>query len=115
VENCVNHGIREMAGEGKIWLCVYAQGDTTCISIRDNGTGMSRETIEHIQNGSYRTESTETNGIGMDNVIARLRLFTGCEDVMSIQSQGENQGTEVVLFIQNKVGEEFDVQNYVGG
>jgi sensor histidine kinase YesM len=114
VENSVNHGIREMAGEGRIRLSVYAQEDTTCISIRDNGTGMSAETIERIQNGSYSASSAETNGIGMDNVIARLRLFTGNDEVMSIISQGENKGTEVVIYIQNRDWEESDVQDYVG-
>ena len=41
VENCVNHGIREMSGEGRIWLKVYhGEEDTLVISIRDNGIGM---------------------------------------------------------------------------
>jgi sensor histidine kinase YesM len=114
VENSVNHGIREMAGEGRIWLSVYAQEDTICISIRDNGAGMSAETIERIQNGSYSADSADTNGIGMDNVIARLRLFTGNDEVMSIISPGENKGTEVVIYIQNRDWEESDVQDYVG-
>jgi sensor histidine kinase YesM len=114
VENSVNHGIREMAGEGRIWLSVYAQEDTTCISIRDNGAGMSAETIERIISGSYSAASADTNGIGMDNVIARLRLFTGNDEVMSIISPGENKGTEVVIYIQNRDWEESDVQDYVG-
>jgi chorismate synthase len=50
----------------------------------------------------------------MDNVIARLRLFTGNDEVMSIISQGENKGTEVVIYIQNRDWEESDVQDYVG-
>jgi sensor histidine kinase YesM len=99
VENCVNHGIREMAGDGRIWLSVYAQGDVTCISIRDNGAGMRPETIEKVLRGSYSADSAATNGIGMDNVIARLRLFTGSEDVMYIHSPGKDRGTEVVIYI----------------
>ena len=47
VENSVNHGIREMNGEGKIRLKVYhVDGDTLGISIRDNGIGMDPDTIE---------------------------------------------------------------------
>jgi sensor histidine kinase YesM len=115
VENSVNHGIREMAGEGKIWLQVYAQMDLVCVSIRDNGAGMSSEIIEKVLDGSYQEEGAASNGIGMDNVIARLRLFMGCEDVMSIQSPGKDQGTEVVLYLQNKERGETDVQDYAGG
>ena len=50
VENCVNHGIREMSGEGRIWLKVYhGEKDTLVISIRDNGIGMDAEIIEKLK------------------------------------------------------------------
>lgn len=111
VENCVNHGIREMAGEGKIWLSVYRLEDTACISIRDNGIGMSEETIEKVMSGAYKEEelTTDSNGIGMDNVIARLRLFTESQEVMSIISKGINMGTEVIIYLPLKEREEYDV------
>lgn len=108
VENCVNHGIREMAGEGRIWLNVYQIDDVMHISIRDNGIGMSSATIAKVLSGTYREEelATDSNGIGMDNVIARLRLFTESEDVMSIISEGENQGTEFIIYLPNREREE---------
>ncbi len=111
VENCVNHGIREMAGEGKISLSVYQLEDVACISIRDNGVGMSKEAIEKVLSGTYREEELtgDSNGIGMDNVIGRLKLFTECEDVMSIVSEGEDKGTEVILYLPIKEREEDDV------
>ena len=102
VENCVNHGIREMDGEGRIWLSVYRVDDVVCISIKDNGIGMSRETIDEIMSGTYRDKelAAGSNGIGMDNVIARLKLFSESDNVMSINSEGENQGTEVIIYLQ---------------
>lgn len=111
VENCVNHGIREMAGEGRIWLSVYRIDDTACISVRDNGIGMSRETIDKVMRGVYRKEelSSGSNGIGMDNVTARLKLFTGNDDVMSIISEGRDKGTEVIIYLQIKEQEEDNV------
>ena len=111
VENCVNHGIREMAGEGKIWLSVYRIDDTACISIRDNGVGIRQDVIEKILNGSYKEENlnTDSNGIGMDNVIARLKLFTESEDVMSILSEGEDKGTEIIIYLPVKEREEDNV------
>lgn len=101
VENCVNHGIREMAGEGVIKLKVSRVLDTICISIKDNGKGMSQEKIDEILNGRYRDDglSMDSNGIGMDNVINRLRLFLGSDDVISINSEGENMGTEVLIYL----------------
>lgn len=111
VENCINHGIREMAGEGRIWLSVYRIDYTVCISIRDNGIGMSKETIDKVMSGEYRKKelAAGSNGIGMDNVIARLKLFTGSDDVMSIISEGRDKGTEVIIYLQMKEQEEDDV------
>lgn len=111
VENCVNHGIREMAGEGKIRLSVYRMDDVVCVSIRDNGKGMSRDTISKVLSGTYREQelAAGSNGIGMDNVIARLKLFMETEDVMSIVSEGKDCGTEVILYLQMKEREEDDV------
>lgn len=111
VENCVNHGIREMAGEGRIRLSVYQIDDTACISIRDNGVGIRQDVIEKILGGSYKEENlkTDSNGIGMDNVIARLKLFTESEDVMSIISDGADKGTEFILYLPVREREEDDV------
>jgi sensor histidine kinase YesM len=101
VENCVNHGIREMAGEGRIWLSVYEMDGMVCISIGDNGKGMSKDTIDKILGGTYRAQNQtgDSNGVAMDNVIARMRLFTGKEHVLDILSEGEGMGTEFVLYL----------------
>lgn len=100
VENAVNHGIREMAGEGKIKVHVYKENEEVCISIKDNGKGMTQSGIESVLDGTYRADGkTASNGVGMDNVIARLKLFTGSEEVISIYSEGKNMGTEIVLYL----------------
>lgn len=99
VENAVNHGIREMAGAGKIMLRVYREDDIVCISIRDNGKGISKETIDQLLSGrfSHIEDSYDNNGIGMDNVISRIRIFAGAEDAIDIISFGENKGCEVII------------------
>lgn len=101
VENCVNHGIREMLGEGVILLKVFRIMDNIVISIKDNGKGMSQDKIDKILNGTYRDDglSMDSNGIGMVNVINRLRLFLDSNDVISISSEGENKGTEVQIYL----------------
>ena len=100
-----------MAGEGRISLSVYRLDDLACISIRDNGVGMSQVTIEKVISGTYREEelAAGSNGIGMDNVIGRLKLFTESEDVMSIISEGTDKGTEVIIYLQIKEREDDDV------
>lgn len=104
VENCVNYGIRNIDWEGCIELSVFKEEDRICISIRDNGIGMSEEKIKKIMNSRLREADLEqnSNGIGLDNVIGRLRLFFGMEEVMEITSPGKNMGTEVAIFIPYK-------------
>ena len=48
VENSVNYGIRNIDWQGEIKLKVYRQDDTVCISIKDNGIGISKEKLEKI-------------------------------------------------------------------
>ncbi len=107
VENSVNHGIRDIEYEGKIWLCVYQRENHIIISIMDNGLGMDPHIIDQIM--AYKIEDHEmmrermvtinSNGIGLVNVINRLRLYYDSEDVFRIESEGKNYGTKVTILI----------------
>lgn len=101
VENCVNHGIRGIDREGKILLSVYRDNNDICVSVKDNGIGMSQDKIHQILSGSVQVsaDNKDSNGIGLDNVINRLALFYGKEDILQIQSDGINQGTEFIIRI----------------
>ena len=71
------------------------------ISVKDNGAGMSKEMIDKVLSGELTEEEKPSpvgaHGIGMDNVIKSLRLFTDREDSVSIKSDGEGKGTEVII------------------
>ncbi|MCR5432626.1 MAG: histidine kinase [Lachnospiraceae bacterium] len=100
VENCVNHGIREMLGDGCISLEVFRIDDIVCVSISDNGKGLSQDMIADILNGSLKHDPKSSGGgIALDNVIARLRLFTGESDPISITSEGEGKGTRFDIYL----------------
>ena len=107
VENSVNHGIREMEGKGRILLSVYRKNDDVCISIADNGVGMDEERIEHLLHGTLNeTDITgNSNGVGMDNVIQRLRLFSERDDVIEIHKGRDDIGLEVILHIHIEEGD----------
>ncbi len=99
VENSVNYGIRDIDGEGRIELSATREEEYVCISIRDNGIGMSQEKIDQILSGQLKEEepSKKSNGVGLYNVIQRLRMFYNKEDVIEITSIGRNMGTEVAI------------------
>lgn len=108
VENSINHGIKEMEGKGKILLRVFNDGDDVVISVKDNGTGMNQEMIDKVLKGELSDEEKPApagaHGIGMDNVIKRLRLYTNNEECITIVSEGEGKGTETVIRFNTVTG-----------
>ncbi|WP_331654621.1 histidine kinase [Anaerosporobacter sp.] len=101
VENSVNYGIRNIDWQGLIALSVYEKNGYVCISVKDNGIGISEDMICKIMNSQLKESdvSKDSNGVGLNNVISRLRLFFNEEEVFEILSDGENQGTEVIIRI----------------
>jgi len=101
VENSVNYGIRNIEREGIITLSVYRENDNICISIKDNGIGIPAERIREIMDKEVKESesSNDSNGVGLENVIARLQMYFERDDIFVIQSEGENKGTEVIIRI----------------
>ena len=101
VENSVNYGIRDISYPGVITLSVYRKENDICVSIKDNGIGMSEEKIKEIL--SHQTVANESlsdsNGIGINNVMSRLELLYDTKHVMDIRSEGKDMGTETIIFL----------------
>jgi len=111
VENAINYGIRDIDYEGWIHLSVYEDEKHINISIKDNGVGMDQDTINSIikaeiksvedQSANYSKKGVvdDSNGIGLKNVINRLKLYYEKNDVFEIISEGQYKGTEVIIHI----------------
>ncbi len=101
IENAVNHGVRDIDWPAKIALSIYGTGNSITISVKDNGKGMTEEQIDDLLSGKVkeRERGDETNGVGLMNVVNRLKLFYDSEDVFDVTSAGEGKGTEVLLYI----------------
>ena len=86
IENSVNHGIQEKEGEGHIRLHVWADENDICIEIDDDGIGIDPATARKIMSGesAHSLSGRDSEGIGLDNVIKRLRSYYGREDVFEI-------------------------------
>ena len=101
VENAVNYGIRDIDWEGIIELKVYQENNFITICISDNGMGISESKIQDILQGKEKgeNENKSSNGIGLNNVINRLKLYYNEENVFEIRSKGHKQGTQVIIHI----------------
>lgn len=100
VENSTIHGIGNMESGGVINISVEKGDNAVKISVQDNGAGMPEETRQMILNCQKGESeiSGHTTGIGIYNVVQRLKLFFRCDDVIEVKS-APGQGTKVVLKI----------------
>lgn len=101
VENSFNYGIRNISWRGRIELSVYRREEEICISIWDNGAGMEPERIEQVLCGhaGEAEPSSGSNGVGLKNVMERLKLYFRGQARLQIFSEGEGTGTEVLITI----------------
>ena len=101
VENAVNYGIRGIDWEGRIELSVCRREKQISISIWDNGAGMEQERIRQVLAGEAREDerASGSNGVGIWNVMERLKLYFHGRAVLTIWSEGKNRGTEVQILI----------------
>ena len=98
VENAVNHGIREIMGEGRIVISALSEGDDCVIKVSDNGRGLTETQVEDIKNRRTKMQD-EHGGIGLRNVMERLYLMYGVPKVFDVESEGPGKGTTVTLRI----------------
>lgn len=99
VENSVNYGISDIDWQAKIEISATREDEYVWLSIRDNGIGMEQKKIDQIMSGQLKEDEifSDSNGVGLNNVIQRLRMFYNKEDVIEITSVGKNMGTEVAI------------------
>ena len=106
VENSITHGLKDVEKAGRVDVSaeLSESGDRLCIEVRDNGTGFDPALAEEILRGAQvsepladnRAEARGERGIGIANVIERLRLFFGTDDVCRIHT-GPDAGTSIVF------------------
>ncbi|MCM2605604.1 histidine kinase [Rossellomorea marisflavi] len=106
VENAVIHAVEPQEDGGSIRFRVYEEGDGIAVEVSDDGAGMPWEKIRQIVEEEALPEGHST-GIGFSNVVKRLRLFYGVEDVIEIESE-EGKGTTITLRIKREGAENHD-------
>lgn len=100
VENAVIHAIEPKEDGSTIWFRIIKKDDQVIIEIEDDGPGMTDLRIKQILEEYIVETEGHSTGIGFSNVVRRLRLFYGCEDVIDIQSS-LGRGTKVIITIPN--------------
>lgn len=99
VENAIEHGLRAIEGEKCLFLTVQEKESQIIVSVSDNGAGFDAHEAEAILSDEDVRKESDTHGIGMVNVLRRLRLYYGRKDVLEIGTMEDGQGTEIRLLL----------------
>ena len=96
VENAVFHGLESKMDNGFVDVRIEGKDDRLVITIKDDGCGMDDEALNKLKD--LINSPNEKGGIGLPNIIQRLRLFYGDEytfEVSSIVGKGTVINIEV--------------------
>ncbi len=105
VENAVIHAVEPEEDGGSIWFGIRDGDERVTIEIEDDGPGMTELKIKQIMEELVVETEGHSTGIGFSNVVRRLRLFYGRDDVIEIES-GSGHGTKIILKIPKTRGNE---------
>ncbi|REE88507.1 histidine kinase/DNA gyrase B/HSP90-like ATPase [Paenibacillus taihuensis] len=86
-ENVFIYAIEPSEDGGTLTLRIMQDEENVIVQVEDTGQGMSEEQIEKLlsdaDTSAYKGHST---GIGIRNVLHRLQLFYGVDDIIAIES-----------------------------
>lgn len=106
VENAVLHGIKPCDREGTVSVSVVSVEEGILISVNDDGKGIDEERLKFIEqyiDGADISDYDEKIGVGMRNVISRIRLYYGDHAKIHICSF-HDMGTTIDLMLPVETG-----------
>jgi two-component system sensor histidine kinase YesM len=109
IENSIQHGLEKLEGACQITVSATELKDCLCITVSDNGPGISEQRLEKLNNNEINPSG---NSIGIKNIDERLKIVFGSEYGLKIEST-IGYGTQVHMLIPYK-GDEEVVQSIAG-
>lgn len=105
VENSFQHGIRNLATQGRVIICGYLDGEAIILSVEDNGVGIPPEKLEMLQKllQANPLSTADMPYRALININDRIRITYGQEYGVSLESiPGKRTRTMIRLPITNK-------------
>ena len=93
VQNLITNAVKYGKDHGHGFVHVYREKDSACVSVRDDGIGISQEDLDNIWNRFYqadRSRSDESRGVGLGLSLAQqiARLHGGSITASSTLGEG---------------------------
>jgi sensor histidine kinase YesM len=101
LENAFKHGISRTLKSSHLLVKGRFENNLLVFTVADTGIGMDSETLEDIRKficQNNRTSQNVMTGIGLKNVINRIRLYFGDDGQFFIESSPQ-QGTSITIKI----------------
>lgn len=101
IENSILHGLDTARTDGLIQIGASVTGGCLKLSVADNGLGMSPEKLAELRKKIEENQTEKYkgfNGIGMTNIILRLKMIYGFGFEYDIESEA-GKGTKITLII----------------
>jgi len=101
--NIINNALAALEDEGEIVIASWEEdSDTVGVSIRDNGVGMSEETLKSIFDPFFSTKQENGTGLGLAITYGIVKKMGG--DIKVKSKQGEGSIFTVYLPKKAKIG-----------
>lgn len=101
VENCFSHGFADADPPYRITIAVQRQDGGVCLSVTDNGRGMTAQALGELRARLSCPGAVDTqtgHGIGLCNVSERLRLYFGDGGRLTVDA-APAAGTRIALLL----------------
>ena len=110
IENSIMHAFNPPGDDDRVNVIIRRDGEDICITVSDNGSGMSRELVRRIHTGEKltTTEPDAHHGIGLDNVVKRMNILYGPGHIKIDSAPGV--GTRITLVISPSSQKEVQLQ-----
>ncbi|OGO80443.1 MAG: hypothetical protein A2Y21_04490 [Clostridiales bacterium GWC2_40_7] len=98
LENALKHGISNTEEQSLVMVSARIAKDRIVVSITDHGSGISEELKKRIfSTGARILNSHRTSGIGLKNVLERLRLIYGEQVNFEIESNRHETSINIAM------------------
>ncbi len=104
LQNLVGNAVKYSSTGGSIWIMAERKEGSTCISVKDDGTGIEPEQLERIFTRFYRVDtsrSRESGGSGIGLTIARHWVEAHGGKIWA-ESEGLGKGSTFLFTIPDK-------------
>ena len=111
VENSILHGFEGRESGGMIRITGHIDGSRFRLCIEDNGCGMNEDTEKLMQQILMEKHTLDLagTGIGIQNVVTRLRMYYGEELSVVLESEPE-KGTKFTFWLPIPENPEKDIE-----